>query len=91
MSAQYGDNTVDVVPNSGDRTQFFAPVRSKQLRPLVGFLYADTHLKGLDSTLAALQIVRERMPDLRMISFGSQQPNARLALPKAAEFFRLPP
>jgi glycosyltransferase involved in cell wall biosynthesis len=91
MSEQYGDRTVDVVPNSVDRTQFFAPVRGKQLAPSVGFMYSDVHFKGVDSTLASLRIVRERIPDLRMISFGVQRPNSRLALPKGAEFFYLPP
>ena len=91
MSEQYGDSTVDVVPNSVDRTQFFAPVRGKQLRPSVGFLYSKVNFKGLDLTLAALRIVRERIPDLRMISFGSERPSPDLALPKGTEFFHLPP
>lgn len=90
MSEQYGDNIVDVVPNSVDRTQFFAPIRGKQLTPSVGCLYSNDHVKGLDSTLAALRIVRERIPDLRIVSFGSQRPSSRLSLSKDAEFFRMP-
>ena len=91
MSEQYGDRAVDLVPNSVDRTQFFAPVRGKQLSPSVGFMYSSVRFKGLDSTLAALRIVRERIPNLRMISFGTQWPRSRLALPKGAEFFYMPP
>lgn len=90
MAEQYGDCIVDVVPNSVDRTQFFAPVRGKQLIPSVGFLHSNAHVKGLDLTLAALDIVRDQIPDLRMISFGSECPRRELALPKGVEFFRLP-
>lgn len=91
MSEQYGDNSVDLVPNSVDRTQFYAPVRGKQPRPSVGFLYSSTHFKGLDSAFAALRIVRERIPDLRMVSFGSHPPSPDLPLLNGSEFFRLPP
>jgi glycosyltransferase involved in cell wall biosynthesis len=91
MSEQYGDDTVDVVPNSVDRTQFFAPVRGKQHAPTVGFLYASASFKGLDMTLAALQIVRKRIPNLRMVAFGSERPNRRLPLPAGTEFYRSPP
>lgn len=91
MSEQYGDNAVDIVPNSVDRTQFFAPVRGKQLRPSVGFLYSTRPFKGLASTLEALQLVRERITDLRMISFGIEHPSPSLALPDGGEFFCLPP
>jgi len=91
MSEQYGDATVDVVPNSVDPTQFFAPLRGKQPSPSVGFLYAGQHFKGLDTTLAALEILRSRIPDLGIIAFGAQRPSDSLPLPKGAEFFHLPP
>jgi glycosyltransferase involved in cell wall biosynthesis len=91
MSAQYADNVVDVVPNSVDRAQFFAAVRGKQLLPTVGFLYSTVPFKGLDASLAALRIVRERIPNLRVISFGSEPPRPDLALPTGAEFFFCPP
>jgi glycosyltransferase involved in cell wall biosynthesis len=87
MREQYSDNIVDVVPNSVDRTQFFTPIRSKQPKPTVGFLWP----KGWDTTPAALQLVRKHVPDLRMISFGSQRPTRRMPLPKGSEFFYLPP
>ena len=91
MTKQYGDNVVDVVPNSVDQTQFFAPVRGKQLVPTAGFLYARGNVKGIDSTLGALQIVRERIPTLHITSFGGQRPSSRSPLPKHVEFFHLPP
>jgi glycosyltransferase involved in cell wall biosynthesis len=91
MKEQYGDSNVDLVPNSVDRTQFFAPVRGKQLRPSIGFLYSKSPSKGLDTTLAALRIVRKQFPELRMISFGSERTSPSLELPEGVEFFYSPP
>lgn len=91
MRTQYGDEFVDLVPNSVDRTQFFAEVRNKQSVPTVGFLYSTHSSKGLDVTLAALGIVRKRFPDLRMISFGSERPSPELTVLEGTEFFFSPP
>lgn len=90
MELQYGDRIVDVVPNSVDRSQFFAPTRGKQTYPTVGFLYATVPWKGLDVTLAAIRILRERIRDLRVVTFGSQRPTRDLPLPKNAEFHLAP-
>jgi glycosyltransferase involved in cell wall biosynthesis len=87
MSTQYGDDVVDLVPNSVDRLQFFAADRGKQSIPTVGVLYSTAPSKGLGVSFAALQVVRAKFPDLRTISFGSEQPSHQLALPKGAEFF----
>ena len=91
MSTRYGDEVVDLVPNSVDRTQFFAPHRGKQAIPTVGLLYSNSPVKALEVSLSALQIARETIPDLRILSFGSQQPNNQSALPKGTEFFFCPP
>ena len=91
MRALYGDDNVDLVPNSVDRRQFFAPVRGKQSVPTIGFLYATPYPKGLDVTLKVLRMVRERIPNLRMITFGNEHPTPHFALPLGAEFLHLPP
>jgi glycosyltransferase involved in cell wall biosynthesis len=91
MRSEYGDNVVDLVPNSVDRTQFFADIRGKQSVPTVGFLYSTMPLKGLDALLESLRIVRERLPGLRMICFGSRRPTSHLSLPNGVQFFYLPP
>lgn len=91
MSTQYADDIVDIVPNSIDRTQFFAPVRGKQSVPTVGFLYSTIPFKGLDVSLGAHRILRERFPDLRTISFGSERPTPEFPLPEGTEFFFSPP
>jgi hypothetical protein len=38
MIEECGDHNVDVVSNSVDHSQFFAPIRGKKSRPTVGLL-----------------------------------------------------
>jgi glycosyltransferase involved in cell wall biosynthesis len=91
MSEQYGDKVVDLVPNSVDRTLFFAPIRGKQPVPTIGFMYSTVSFKGLDVTLTALRAARDRLPNLRIISFAAERPRSYLPLLKGTEFFRSPP
>lgn len=90
MRSEYGDDVVDVVPNSVDRGQFDAPPRSKQSVPTAGLIYANSSLKGVDTAIAALSIVRERIPDLKVVCFGSEQPQADLEVRGINEFILSP-
>jgi glycosyltransferase involved in cell wall biosynthesis len=90
MNVEYGDNVVDIVPNSVDTEQFFASARGKQQFPTVGFVYATLPSKGLDVVLAALRSVRQNMPQLRIISFGGERPRSDLPLPEGTRFILLP-
>ena len=74
MSEEYGDTHVDLVPNSIDRNQFNAPPRTKQSRPTVGFLFSAEAFKGVDVTLRAIRLLRERFSNLRVVSFGNSEP-----------------
>lgn len=91
MRFEYGDANVDVVPNSVDHEQFQAPVRGKQSKPTVGFLYSSSEVKGVDAALSALAIVRRRVPALRVIAFGSERPGPVRPLPADVEFYFDPP
>jgi len=91
MNDQYDDATVDVVPNSVDRTQFFATIRGKQPVPSVGFLYSTDPVKGLNCLIMALELVKKRISNLRCISFGRQRPGRQLSLPRGTEFYHSPP
>lgn len=91
MHEEYGDSKVDLVPNSVDKRQFFAPPRTKQSVPTVGFLYAPAEIKGLDIALAVIRRVRERLPELKVLTFGSLQPTRELPLVKGTEFHHSPP
>jgi glycosyltransferase involved in cell wall biosynthesis len=91
MSSEYGENVMDLVPNSVDRAQFYASVRGKQAIPTVGLLYSTGYVKGLDVALSALESVQEHIPNLRIISFGSERQISGLKLPERTEFFFYPP
>lgn len=91
MEDEYQDANVDLVPNSVDRQQFFAPRRTKQPIPTVGLLYASAEFKGLDVALDAIRRVRQRLPQTRLICFGVQSPTRDLPLIEGAEFFPSPP
>lgn len=92
MHDRYGDPTCDVVPNSVDKQLFFAPSRSKQTVPTIGFLVSEAPLKGLDIALAVVGRVRSLLPALRVVCFGSHAgQNARLLLAEhGCEFFESP-
>lgn len=91
MRDEYGDADVDLVPNSVDRSLFFAPPRGKQAVPTVGFLYSPSSYKGVDITCQAIDKIREAMPDLRVISFGSAHPNWSVERAASIEFHYSPP
>jgi glycosyltransferase involved in cell wall biosynthesis len=89
MATQYGDHDVRIVHNSVDHDQFRAPARGKQGRPTVGFLYSTAEVKGIDTVVKALGALRQRIPELRVVCFGSQKPN--IDLDRIAEFSFDPP
>ena len=78
MELEYGDLTVDVVPNAVDHSIFNAPPRSKQNRPTVGLLYSSTPTKATDVALRTLESLRHRLPELRVLAFGLEDPNPPL-------------
>jgi glycosyltransferase involved in cell wall biosynthesis len=84
MQNEYGDQTTVVVPNSVDRKQFFAPSRSKQVVPTIGFLYHPIGFKGVDCVLSAIEQIKRRLPDLRVVCFGASAP--LYPLPSYIEF-----
>jgi glycosyltransferase involved in cell wall biosynthesis len=90
MTERYGDHDVDVVPNSVDRTLFFAEERGKQPVPTVGFVYSTTPFKQTKYAIGAVAILRKRFPNMRIISFGTHAPRDDLPLPEDTEFFHLP-
>ncbi|MGZ8983188.1 MAG: glycosyltransferase family 4 protein [Methylotenera sp.] len=90
MRTKYGDNNVDLVLNSVDKMQFYANERDKQQLPTIGFLYGFSHIKGVDITLQVIKRLKEFIPNLRIISFGSFMPNNFPMWDDAIEFYYLP-
>ena len=89
MAVEYGDTSAVLVRNAVDHEQFCAPPRGKQKVPTIGFLYAPIHFKGTDVTLQAIDRLRQRIPNLRVIAFGIFQPD--LNFDKNIEFHYSPP
>lgn len=83
---RFGDDVVAIVPNSVDTNQFFAPRRDKQSALTVGVVYSDMPIKGVDIALEAVATVKDRVPGMRVVSFGSTPPSEHLPLPDYVEF-----
>jgi glycosyltransferase involved in cell wall biosynthesis len=90
IRSNYGDDCVDLVPNSVDRSQFYSVPRGKQNTPTVGALYSTALFKGLDLSLKAIGEVRGKIPQLKLCLFGSERPADHLPLPQYAEFLYRP-
>jgi glycosyltransferase involved in cell wall biosynthesis len=80
----YGHRDVTVVPNSVDHSLFHAPPRSRQTVPTVGLMYSTKRFKGVDTTLEAIRITRERHPALKVVAFGKSDPVRTLPLPEGS-------
>lgn len=72
LARDFDDNDVDLVPNGVDTLHFSCPPRGRQLEPTLGFIAATTPVKGLDTAIATLSMLRARLPALRVLSFGQQ-------------------
>lgn len=87
---RYGDPATTCVPNGVDLSLFSAPARAKRLVPTVGLVYSSLEMKGCDVALAAYAAAAQRVPDLRLVVFGSEPVDGRLPLPPGAEFVLRP-
>lgn len=90
MQQEYGDTQVDLVSNSVDKNQFFAPIRVKQNIPTIGFLFANATFKGVDITLQAIAMIKKTLPNVRVISFGVHVPKNVPFWDNSIEFYCAP-
>lgn len=81
---RFGDSNVSLVPNSVDTKLFYAPPRGQQPIPTVGMLYAKPFWKGCDISLKAFSIAAQKIPNLRLVTFG-EQPSLDLPLPPGTQ------
>ena len=88
---KFGDQVVSLVPNGVDLDQFHAPPRGKRPVPTVGLLHHNSPLKGCGVSIKALKQVATAIPSLHLVSFGAEQPDFGLQLPRFAEFHHRPP
>lgn len=90
MRKAYGDPTAITVPNAVDHDRFHAPPRDRDAPPTVGFLYGPVAVKGTDLAIAAVTALRERIPDLHVLTFGVDPPVDALPLPSWVQFHLRP-
>ena len=90
MKAEYGDTDTSLIFNSVDTQQFYAPPRGKQPVPTVGLMYAQAAWKGCKISFEAIAQVAQKMPNLRIVAFGSNEPAPELPLPANTTFTYLP-
>jgi glycosyltransferase involved in cell wall biosynthesis len=86
LEQRFAQHPVALIPNAVDTSLFQAPPRGRQAVPTVGFTYAHMRNKGTDIAIAAIAKARKRLPDLRVISFGSLPVQGDLPLPPGTDF-----
>jgi len=91
MDVEYGDADCTLVPNTINFNQFYATNRKKNQRPTVGFLYTRAPRKAVHLAIDAIIKAREINPNLRVLSFGLNEPDKSLPLPSWVEFHHDPP
>lgn len=82
----YGDSQVSLAPPSVDTKQFYACPRNKQSVPTIGMMYSTTYWKGTDIALKAFSLAAQKIPNLRLVAFGTDAPSSELPLPINAEY-----
>lgn len=74
LETRFGQTPLALIPNSVEADKFHAPPRGKQPIPTVGFTYSRLRSKGSDISLAAIELARKSIPELKVISFGGLWP-----------------
>lgn len=91
MRQEYQAEEVMLVPNAVDTDAFNAGARAKQSVPTFGFVYNRAERKGSRICIEAIERVKRTVPNLRVLSFGTELPGGQLALPNWVEFSHFPP
>jgi len=84
MEKEYDSVKPYLVPNSVDHELFYACKRKKQDIPTLGFLFSETECKGVIDALQVIEKLKEKIPNLRVISFGAN-PQDKIELPDFIE------
>lgn len=90
MRDAYGDPDAVLVPNGIDFDQFDAPPRERSTPPTVGVMTSLTDWKRTDLAFEAIRIAQARLPSLRVLAFGAEQPRRELCWPDHFEFVLRP-
>lgn len=86
MLEKYRDDDVTLIPNGVDWTQFNFKQRAKQTTPTVGLLYGIVAWKGAETAFKAVRLAQIKIPNLRVICFGSHPIDSAQNLPDNFEY-----
>jgi glycosyltransferase involved in cell wall biosynthesis len=88
---EYDARDVSMAPNGVDPGHFHAPARGRQEAPTVGMMYSGARWKGSDIAITAAERAYAKLPDLRLVAFGTDPvPDRALPLPVFADYFPRP-
>ena len=88
---RFGDTDVSYVPNAVDLQQFHAPPRGRHAPPTVGTMYSIVPFKACGVALKAFELAKEKIPDLKLVTFGTRAATAALPLPPGTDHTVQPP
>src|SRR4028119_389298 len=83
---KYGDSQVSLAPPTVDTKQFYACARNKQSVPTVAIIYSTRSEKGTDIAFKAFSLAAAKIPNLRLVAFGTEAPSSELPLPANTEY-----
>ena len=87
MAEVYGDEDASLVSNSVDLELFHAEPRDKQPTTTIGYMHHSAPFKNVGLALEALEIARERLPDLKVRSFGHDSPRSPQGPPEWVDYY----
>ena len=87
----FGDTDVSMAPNAVDHELFHAPPRGRQPVPTVGTMYSIDSYKAAEIAIRAFELARQRVPTLRLVSFGNCPPTPAIPLPAGTDYAVRPP
>lgn len=87
LAEKFDQHESTLIPNGIDWRQFNSTPRPKQPVPTVGLVYSPLEWKGCDVAFEAINLARRRVPNLRVVSFGSTPIHRRrVDVPHGIEF-----
>lgn len=93
---EFGNLSVSLVPPTVHTQQFYDPLsqsgqrRGKQSVPTVGMYYSIAPWKGSALAIKAFKLAAERIPNLRLVAFGSGETPPPDLLQQNIEYNRIP-
>jgi glycosyltransferase involved in cell wall biosynthesis len=86
-----GIDDIHVIRNAVDTKAFDAPIRPKNKRPTLGYIFSPHECKGADTAAAVIEQVRREIKDLNVVCFGSLRPRFNdVRPPKGVHFIHSP-